>query len=66
MSRSRVSTGFTTAILLGLAWWLGKAIGQHRRARRQMGVEPVLYTVPVRPTPLEMIRADHHHRVRAA
>ena len=52
-----MSTGVTAAILLGLAWWMGRAIGQHRRARRQMGVEATLYTVTVRPTPPEMIRA---------
>lgn len=43
--RARVRTTLTAAILLGCAWYLGKAIGQHRRARRQMGVESTLHTV---------------------
>lgn len=47
--RARARTTVTVAILLGAAWWLGKAIGQHRRARRQMGVESTAYTYSTRP-----------------
>lgn len=48
MTRRRVSTGVAVAILLGVAWWLGRMMGQHRRARCQMGVAPVT-VFPVRP-----------------
>lgn len=44
--RAAARTTLGAAILLGLAWYLGKAIGQHRRARRQMGVESTAYTLP--------------------
>lgn len=47
--RARARTTVAVAVLLGAAWVVGKAIGQHRRARRQMGVEPVAYTFQLRP-----------------
>ena len=42
--RAAARTTLGAAVLLGLAWYLGKAVGQHRRARRQMGVESTAYT----------------------
>ena len=53
--RRAARTTVTVAILLGTAWCLGKALGQHRRARRQMGVEPTAYTYPIRPSRMEAI-----------
>lgn len=43
--RARLRTTVTMAVLLGAVWWLGKALGQHRRARQQMGVAPTTFTV---------------------
>lgn len=53
--RAAARTTVAVAILLGTAWCLGKVVGQHRRARRQMGVESTLYTFEVRPTRMEAI-----------
>lgn len=47
--RRAARTTVTVALLLGAAWFLGKAMGQHRRARRQMGVESTTYTFQLRP-----------------
>lgn len=46
--RAAARTTMAVAILLGCAWYTGKIIGQHRRARRQMGVETTAFTYPVR------------------
>jgi uncharacterized protein YdgA (DUF945 family) len=48
--RAVARTTVTVAILLGCAWYTGKLIGQHRRARRQMGVETTAFTYPIRPS----------------
>lgn len=48
--RAAARTTVGVAILLGCVWCVGKALGQHRRARRQMGVEPTAYTYPIRPS----------------
>lgn len=53
--RATARTTVTVAILLGCAWYAGKALGQHRRARRQMGVESVPYTYPIRPARMEAL-----------
>lgn len=53
--RAAARTGLTVAILLGTAWVVGKAIGQHRRARRQMGVETTAYTYSIRPSRMEAL-----------
>jgi hypothetical protein len=45
--RARARTTVLAAVLLGLAWWAGRVLGQHRRARKQPGVEPA-YTFSVR------------------
>lgn len=47
--RRAARTTVAVALLLGAAWCVGKAIGQHRRARRQMGVESTAYTFQLRP-----------------
>jgi len=47
--RRAARTTVAVALLLGAAWVLGKALGQHRRARRQMGVESTAYTFQLRP-----------------
>jgi hypothetical protein len=45
-----VRTTVAVAILLGAVWWLGKAVGQHRRAQRQMGIPaPQNRPFPTRP-----------------
>lgn len=53
--RAATRTTVAVALLLGAAWCAGKVIGQHRRARRQMGVESTPYTFQVRPTRMEAI-----------
>lgn len=53
--RAAARTTVGAAVLLGAAWWLGKAIGQHRRARRQMAVESTAYTFEIRPSRMEAI-----------
>ena len=53
--RAAARTTLAAALLLGCAWYMGKALGQHRRARRQMGVESTPYTYPVRPSRMEAI-----------
>jgi len=47
VSRRRISTGFTVAVLLAVAWWAGRLIGQHRRTRRTALTQVTVF--PVRP-----------------
>ena len=45
--RVRVRTTVCGALLLGIAWWAGRLLGQHRRARKRLATEPA-FTFSVR------------------
>lgn len=46
-NRARARTTVGAALLLGAAWWAGRLVGQHRRARRRLTPDPA-FTFSVR------------------